>query len=150
MRHRIWSRAPGVSQRAPLVGFLSRRLLVIGGFTVAGDAIGALLVGDYDAAGELRFAGSVGTGRGFTREFWRELRNQLRSFEIKRSPFAGFNPTSVRSPWGRRTTAPTRWVQPLAVIEVAYLERSSSGGLRHPSFQRLRPDLTASSVIRRK
>lgn len=123
---------------------------VIGGFTVAGDAIGALLVGDYDAAGELRFAGSVGTGKGFTREFLRELRSQLKPFEVECSPFTGFSPTSVRSPWGKRKAVPTRWVQPLAVIEVAYLERSSSGGLRHPSFQRLRPDLTASSVIRRK
>lgn len=121
---------------------------VIGGFTLAGDAIGALLVGEFNAAGELRFAGSVGTGKGFTRELLRELRTQLRDIEVERSPFARFNPTSIRSPWGRRQPAPTRWVRPLVVVDVSFLERGESGALRHPSFQRLRPDLSAASVVR--
>jgi bifunctional non-homologous end joining protein LigD len=49
---------------------------VIGGFTTAGDSNGALLVGDYTPEATC-VADSVGTGNGFTREFLRELRNQL-------------------------------------------------------------------------
>ncbi len=49
---------------------------MIGGFTTAGDSNGALLVGDYTPEATC-VADSVGTGNGFTREFLRELRNQL-------------------------------------------------------------------------
>ncbi len=122
---------------------------VIGGFTVSGTSIGALLVGYYDATGALRFAGGVGTGKGFTRDFLQELRTQLASFETSVSPFIDFDAAAVRSPWGQRRAAPTRWVEPLVVAEVSYLEITAGGQLRHPSFQRLRPDLKAASVIRR-
>jgi len=121
---------------------------VIGGFTVSGASIGALLVGYYNAAGALRFAGSVGTGRGFTRELLQTLRAQLTSFETTVSPFADFDAAALRSPWGQRRALPTRWVQPLVVADVSYLEITTGGQLRHPSFQRLRPDLQAISIVR--
>jgi len=120
---------------------------VVGGFTVSGNAVGALLVGEYSAAGELRFAGSVRAGKGFTREFLRELRDQLRAFEVHQSPFAKFSPTTLRSPWGQRHAVPTRWVTPVVVASVSYLERTA-GGLRHASFQGLRDDLHAHEVVR--
>jgi bifunctional non-homologous end joining protein LigD len=119
---------------------------VIGGFTTSGTSIGALLVGYFDPAGALRFAGGVGTGKGFTREFLQELRKQLASFEIKVSPFADFDAAAVRSPWGQRRALPTRWVEPLVVADVSYLEITTGRQLRHPSFQRLRPDLKAASI----
>jgi bifunctional non-homologous end joining protein LigD len=121
---------------------------VIGGFTVSGTSIGALLVGYYDAAGALRFAGGVGTGRGFTREFLQALRVQLTAFETQLSPFADFDADAMRSPWGQRRASPTRWVQPLVVADVSFLEITTGGQLRHPSFQRLRLDLQATTVVR--
>lgn len=124
---------------------------VIGGYTEAsgaGGTLGTLLVGQHDALGRLCYAGSVGTGMGFNREFLRELHAQLLQLVAPSSPFEAFNPTTVRSPWGKRQPASTRWVRPLVVIDVAFLERSSTGQLRHPSFRRFRPDLVAASVIR--
>ncbi|HTU58267.1 MAG TPA: non-homologous end-joining DNA ligase [Polyangiales bacterium] len=120
---------------------------VIGGFTVSGDAVGALLVGEYNTAGELRYAGSVGTGKGFTRELLRELRNQLRAFEVPQSPFVRFSPATLRSQWGKRHALPTRWVSPVVVANVSFLERAE-GQLRHASFQGLRDDLRAHEVVR--
>lgn len=121
---------------------------VIGGYTESGSGggLGALLVGQHDAQGALHYAGSVGTGKGFTREFLRELRVQLAALAIPRSPFVGFSPQSMRSPWGRRAPARTCWVQPVVVIDVSYLERTDDDLLRHPSFQRFRPELKAQNV----
>ena len=118
---------------------------VLGGFTASGDSLGSLLVGQYDEAGALRYASAVGTGKGFTRAFLRELRAQLGPYETPLSPFVDFSPASVRSPWGKRQAVPTHWVQPVLVADIAFLERTHTG-LRHASFQRFRTDLNPLSV----
>jgi bifunctional non-homologous end joining protein LigD len=93
---------------------------VVGGFTASGAAVSALLVDCYDARGQLVFAGSVGTGKGFTRELLQGLRTQLVRIEQQSSPFAGFSPKTLKSPWGQRRAAPTHWVHPLLVVQVAF------------------------------
>ena len=124
---------------------------VVGGFTLSGaSGIGALLVGYYDADGALRFAGGVGTGRGFTHDFLQELRKQFASFVTQKSPFADFDAERLRSQWNERHAAPTRWVQPVVVVDVAFTEMTAGGMLRHPSFQRLRSDLRAQAIVRRE
>lgn len=115
---------------------------VIGGFTASDDAVGALLVGAYDPHDALRFAGSVGTGKGFTREFLQELMVQLSSIRAEQSPFADFDRAEIRSQWNRQRALPVHWVQPIVVADVAYVEITHGGQLRHPSFQRLRSDLS--------
>ena len=40
------------------------------------------------------------------------------------------------------------WVRPELVARVEFRERSSDGLLRHPTFQGLREDVSASSVVR--
>jgi bifunctional non-homologous end joining protein LigD len=120
---------------------------VIGGFTAAGDSLGSLLVGQYDAVGALHYASAVGTGKGFTRAFLRELRAQLEPYETTLSPFLDFSSAAVRSPWGKRQAAPTHWVQPVVVVDIGFLERTDTGQLRHASFQRFRPDLNPRTVI---
>jgi bifunctional non-homologous end joining protein LigD len=120
--------------------------LVVGGFT-EGDGVSALLVGYYDESGRFVFAGSVGTGRGFTREFLRGLRAQLARIEQSDSPFVGFSPKAIRSPWGQRRSSTPRWVQPLLVVQVAITEWTDDGGLRHPSFRGF-SDQRAETVIR--
>jgi bifunctional non-homologous end joining protein LigD len=123
---------------------------VIGGYTGHATSAGlsALLLGYYDEHGGLHYAGNVGTGKGFTREFLRELRTQLAGIAQESSPFAGFARASLRSAWGKGRPLPTYWVRPLVVVTVAFTEWTSDGQLRHPSFHGFRADLAAKLVVR--
>jgi bifunctional non-homologous end joining protein LigD len=112
--------------------------LVIGGWTEPSRSrvgLGALLVGYYDDAAQLRYAGKVGTG--FTNEFLSQLHRELTALEVPASPF--FDPVRERR---------VHWVRPELVGEVAFTEWTSDGRLRHPSFQGLRPDKAPSEVHR--
>jgi bifunctional non-homologous end joining protein LigD len=119
---------------------LCTRPSVLGGFTAG---VSTLLVGHYDSAGVLRYAGSVGAGLGFTSEFLRELYNQLVQIEQARSPFAGFEPRLVRSPWSKDRGTLARWVKPIAVMSVSYLDLTSSRELRHAWFQGFPRDIAS-------
>ena len=111
---------------------------VVGGFTQGrgrrASTFGALLLGEYDAAGKLRYAGRVGSGFSDAqlREYGALLAKRLR----KRRPFAEPVPD---------TTGET-YVRPDLVVEVEFAERTSAGQLRAPVFQRLRPDKAAREV----
>lgn len=116
-----------------------RQEFVIGGYTWPDNSrigIGALLVGYYDAAGQLQYAGKVGTG--FSGEMLAKLRRELDAIMQPARPFAG--PTGH----DRRAT----WVQPLLVCEVEYREWPAAGSLRHASFKSLRQDKAPSEVRR--
>ncbi len=106
--------------------------VVIGGWTQRNGAPagvpGAVLVGLDDPAG-LRYAGSVGSGMS-DRELG-ELRDYLRVIARPESPFTG--PVDV---------AGAHWVEPRLVAEVSASQWTAAGRLRHPVWQRLRPDLT--------
>ncbi|HEY0990936.1 MAG TPA: non-homologous end-joining DNA ligase [Kofleriaceae bacterium] len=120
---------------------LLRQELVIGGFTdPEGSRVGfgALLVGYYDGD-HLRYAGKVGTG--YSHATLLELRKQLGSLERAASPFS---PEPQRA-W---TGASRHWVAPELVAEVAFLEWTGDGRLRHPSFLGLRRDKSPRDVIR--
>ncbi|HLR27946.1 MAG TPA: non-homologous end-joining DNA ligase [Ruania sp.] len=98
--------------------------------------IGALLLGYYDDAGELVYAGKVGTG--FTEEVLRELHSMLSAQEISRSACT-------------RGTLPRRgvhWVRPEKVAEVAFTEWTAANMLRHPRYLGLRNDKDARDVVR--
>jgi bifunctional non-homologous end joining protein LigD len=88
---------------------------------------GSLLVGIPGPAG-LEFAGAVGTG--FTHAALRELAVLLSGLEQPASPFSRVLPTSI--------TRYARWVRPALAAEVAYLERTPAGRLRHPVWRGLR------------
>jgi len=122
---------------------LQRQELVIGGFTDPEGqrgGIGALLLGVYDAAGALRFAGKVGTG--FSRKGADELRAQLDRLERSTAPFVEV-PREARR-WR------THWVAPTLVAEVAFSEWTDDGRLRQASFQGLRADKPAREVVRER
>ncbi len=113
---------------------------VVGGFTDPQGArvgIGALLVGYYER-GELMFAGKLGTG--FDTKLLLDLRRRLGAIEIPASPFsrkaAGLPRLRVH------------WVRPELVVQVAFLEWTGHGKLRHPRFIGLRADKAARDVIR--
>jgi bifunctional non-homologous end joining protein LigD len=122
---------------------LLRQELVVGGFTEPERSrvgLGALLVGHYDGD-ELRYAGKVGTG--YSHKMLVELRQMLEPLERAASPFT---PEPAHA-W----TGPSRhWVAPELVVEVAFMEWTNDGRLRHPSFQGLRRDKPARDVVREK
>ena len=112
---------------------------VIGGFTDpqrAGVGLGALLVGYYDGA-ELVYAGKIGTG--FDNQLLLDLRAQLNTLEIAVTPFT------------RATGLPrvrAHWVQPRLVVQVAFMEWTVHGKLRHPRLLGIRSDKRAGDVVK--
>jgi bifunctional non-homologous end joining protein LigD len=121
---------------------VQRQELVIGGFTEPEGAragLGALLVGHY-ADGKLKYAGKVGTGKGFTREFLTKLRTQLDAIE-QDAPEFDPRPKGLKA-------ASTHWVKPRIVVEVQFVEWTSDGSLRHPSLLGIRKDKRPSDVVR--
>ena len=114
--------------------------LVIGGFTAPRGSrtdLGALLVGHFDG-GRLRYAGKVGTG--FTRATLRELSERLAPLVREASPF---------EPEKAIPRAAT-WVEPQLVAQIAFMEWTPDGRLRHPSFLGLRFDKPAGDVVRER
>ena len=112
--------------------------LVIGGFTAPRGArtdLGALLVGHFDGD-RFRYAGKVGTG--FKRETLRELSERLAPLVRDTSPF---------EPEKGIPRAAT-WVEPELVAQIAFMEWTGDGRLRHPSFLGLRFDKSAREVVR--
>ena len=112
--------------------------LVIGGFTAPRGSrtdLGALLVGHFDG-GRLRYAGKVGTG--FTHETLRELAQRLAPLVRETSPF------EAETGIPRAAT----WVEPALVAQLSFMEWTSDGRLRHPSFVGLRFDKAARDVVR--
>jgi bifunctional non-homologous end joining protein LigD len=117
---------------------VKRQEVVVGGYSDPEGSrigIGALLVGVYED-GRLVYAGKVGTG--FDQKTLRELKKRLAPLEQKAGPFAT-PPTGVGRP---------HWVKPELVAEVSFSEWTSDGKMRHPSFQGLREDKPATSVVR--
>jgi bifunctional non-homologous end joining protein LigD len=119
-----------------------RQELVIGGFTEPEGSragVGALLVGYYED-GALKYAGKVGTGKGFTRDFLTTLRVRLDSMEQEKCAFEP-KPKGIK-------TASTHWVKPKVVVEVQFVEWTGDGHLRHPSLVGIRKDKQAREVVR--
>ena len=112
--------------------------LVIGGFTEPNGSrvgLGALLVGYFDGA-DFCFAGRVGTG--FTAKLLVDLRARLDELAIPKPPFT------------RATGLPRHghWVKPEVVVQVAFIEWTTNGKMRHPRLLGLRPDKPAADVVR--
>ncbi|MEO8077286.1 MAG: ATP-dependent DNA ligase [Acidobacteriota bacterium] len=96
--------------------------LLVGGFTDPQGGrvgLGALLVG-YTEGDDLVFAGKVGTG--FDTKLLTQLRARLDPLEIPGSPF-------TRAKGLPRLRA--HWVRPEIVVEVAFIEWTVHGKLRH-------------------
>ncbi|WP_371604574.1 non-homologous end-joining DNA ligase [Streptomyces sp. NBC_01220] len=106
--------------------------VVIGGWTqrrgAATGVPGAVLVGVTGPTG-LRYAGSVGSGMSEREQG--ELTAYFTVIARASSPFT--DPVDV---------AGAHWVEPRLVAEVTATEWTRAGRLRHPVWQRLRPDLT--------
>jgi bifunctional non-homologous end joining protein LigD len=112
---------------------------VIGGYTDpkgARTGFGALLIGYYDPAGELVYAGKVGTG--FSTALLDRLAQSLAALERPQPPFAA----------GPLPRSGVHWVEPELVGQVAFSEWTTAGQLRHPRFEGLRRDKDPAAVVR--
>lgn len=123
---------------------VKRQEFVVGGFTDPEGSrvgVGSMLIGYYERA-SLRFAGKVGTGRGWSDAFGRKLRKQLEAIEIDHAPF-----DPVPRGWlGKHA----HWVKPRLVAEVEFTEWTGDGNVRHPSLQGFRTDKNPRDVTRER
>jgi ATP-dependent DNA ligase len=113
--------------------------LVVGGFTDPQGSrvgLGALLVGYFDGD-DFVFAGKIGTG--FDTKLLLDLRARLDRLEIPKSPF-------TKAKGLPRLRA--HWVRPNIVVQVAFIEWTVHGKLRHPRLLGVRIDKTAREVVR--
>ncbi|NVI08059.1 DNA ligase D [Paraburkholderia youngii] len=118
-----------------------RQEFVIGGYSEpAGsrEAFGALLLGVYDADGQLQYAGRVGTG--FDAALLRSVKQALDAHASKRMPFA--------SAPRERSRTPVHWVEPVLVAECNFAEWTSDGIVRQASFVSLRDDKPARQIVK--
>lgn len=121
---------------------VKRQEFVVGGFTDPEGSrvgVGSILVGYYERDC-LRFAGKVGTGRGWSSAFGLKLRRDLEKIETDRSPF---DPLPER-----RFSRNAHWVKPRLVAEVEFTEWTGDGHIRHPSLQGFRADKRPREVRR--
>ena len=113
--------------------------LVVGGFTDPQGSrvgLGALLVGYHEGA-DFVFAGKIGTG--FDTKLLLDLRARLDKLEIPASPF-------TKAKGLPRLRA--HWVRPEVVVQVAFIEWTVHGKLRHPRLLGVRFDKDPRDVVR--
>ncbi|MDR3568136.1 MAG: DNA ligase D [Syntrophobacteraceae bacterium] len=118
-----------------------RQEFVIGGFTEPGGSrsgFGALLLGYYDAGGDLIYCGKVGTG--FDDRMLASLSGRLKSMEISRPAFA--NPPTGNEARG------SRWIRPELTAEVVFGAWTEDGRLRQAAFKGFREDKKPREVVR--
>ena len=112
---------------------------VVGGFTDPRGSragLGALLVG-YFAGEDFVFAGKLGTG--FDNALLLETRQRLDQLTVPQPPFTrgtGFPRLGVH------------WVRPEIVAQVAFIEWTVNGKLRHPRFLGFRTAIQPRDVVR--
>lgn len=127
-------------QRSPLwlkVKAVSSDEFVIGGYTPGEGSrrstFGALLLGEHDEKGRLRYVGHVGSG--FDERTLTELRRRLDGLKTDKPTLTGDIPRQEVS-----------WVRPELVAEVKYAQRTEEGRLRAPVFLGLRTDVAPKQV----
>ncbi|WP_246042340.1 RNA ligase family protein [Cohnella pontilimi] len=101
-------------------------IAVIGGFTLSGGFVNAVLLGQYDQEGKLWYIGHTGTGK-LSKAEWRDLTEILTPMRLNKSPFAN-RPDRHRDAY---------WVTPKLTVKVQYSEWRWQEGraLRQPSIQ---------------
>jgi bifunctional non-homologous end joining protein LigD len=104
---------------------------VIGGWTdpsTPARRLGAILLGEYDADGSLRYVGH--TGKGFSDRTLKSLHAALTMLEVDAPPFHPV-PHLVQG---------HHWAEPRLVAEIRFAERTSAGKLRDSTYLGLRDD----------
>lgn len=111
---------------------------VIGGFTAGqgsrGTSFGALLLGQYNDAGDFIYCGSVGTG--FDDRLLNITMRKMLPLHIPKCPFK-------KRPDEKKQVV---WIQPEIVIEAKFMDWTRDRHLRTPVFLRFREDKAPSDV----
>lgn len=118
-----------------------RQEFVIGGYTSPGGSragFGAIVLGYYDDAGHLLYAGRAGTG--FSERMLAHLTPELESRRVSNNPFD-------KPPTGEDARG-VHYIRPELVAQVEFTAWTNEGILRHPSFQGLRLDVEPRNVRR--
>jgi bifunctional non-homologous end joining protein LigD len=112
---------------------------VIGGWSRGegsrAGTFGSLLLGFYDADGNLTYCGSVGTG--FDDRLLADTLRRLNPLVCEKPPFK--NPPKDKGP--------CVWVAPQVVAEVKFMSMTDGGHLRAPVFLHFRDDKPPSDVV---
>ena len=107
----------------------------------------ALLVGVYEKK-ELIFVAKVKNGS--VPRIRDEIFPDLKALQIAQSPFKNL-PEKRASRWGESLTAEKmqqcRWVRPRLVCQVAFIEWTDAGHLRHCTFVGMRDDKKSAEVV---
>jgi len=114
-----------------------RAEFVVGGYTEPRNSreyIGAVLLGYFDARGNLCYVGHMGGG--FNRDSLADMARRLAPLRRRTSPFADMV----------KANEPAHWVRPSVVVEVKFAEWTSDGKLRQPIFLGVRDDKDARDV----
>lgn len=123
-----------------------RQEFVVLGFTDRTNAakeVGSLLLG-YHEGGQLRHAGSVGTG--WDSGLGKELYTKLTKLQTDEAPVSASEVKPGR--WSKRRAGSERWVKPYMVVEVAFSEWTPEKHVRHAVFRGIRTDKPAAAIVR--
>ena len=121
---------------------------VIGGYIPGARGFDALLVGIYKKR-ELLFVAKVKNG--FVPRIRDEIFPALKALQTAQCPFKNL-PEKRASRWGESLTAEKMeeccWVTPKLVCQVAFVEWTDAGHLRHCTFVSMRDDKKPVEVVR--
>ncbi|HEY2381635.1 MAG TPA: non-homologous end-joining DNA ligase, partial [Terriglobia bacterium] len=125
-----------------------RQEFVIGGYVPGAANFDSLLVGLYENKA-LHFVAKVKDG--FVARLRKEVFRQFKGLAANDCPFANL-PQKKGSRWGEPLTKEKmkecRWLKPQLVCEVAFVEWTDAGNLRHAKFIAMRDDKPAREVVR--
>jgi ATP-dependent DNA ligase len=121
---------------------------VIGGYIPGAQGFDALLLVVYESE-QLIFVAKVKSG--FVPLIRNEIFPGLKKLGTTHCPFTNL-PEKRPSRWGEALTAEKmkecRWVKPKLVCQIAFVEWTEAGHLRHCTFVAMRHDKNASHVVR--
>jgi bifunctional non-homologous end joining protein LigD len=121
---------------------------VIGGYTIGVHTFDAVILGYYDGD---RLMYAARTRNGFTPSVRARLMQTFRPLETRLCPFANL-PEARSGRWGEGLTkakmTDCRWLRPVLVAQIEFLEWTADDHLRHARFIGLRDDKRADEVSR--
>jgi ATP-dependent DNA ligase len=121
---------------------------VIGGYTIGTTTFDALILGYYEGD---RLIYAARTRNGFTPAVRDRLFKRFPSMETPQCPFHNLPEARSGRWWQGLTKAKMpdcRWLKPMLVAQIEFLEWTADNHLRHTRFMGLRDDKPAAGVRR--